>query len=36
MNSGKIAVHMDGAKVTSGIAKQVEKNSRNNFAMSQA
>ncbi len=36
MSAGKISVHMDGAKVTSGISKQVEKSTRNNYAMSQA
>ena len=31
--SGKIAVNMDGSKVTSGIAKQVGKSTRNNFSL---
>ena len=34
MASGKIAVHMDGAKVTAGISSQVDKSTRNNFALS--
>jgi hypothetical protein len=34
MASGKIAVHMDGAKVTAGISNQVDKSTRNNFALS--
>jgi hypothetical protein len=33
MASGKIAVHMDGAKVTAGVSNQVNKNTRNNFAI---
>ena len=33
MASGKIAVHMDGAKVTSGITAQVDKSTRNNVAI---
>lgn len=36
MASGKIAVHMDGSKVTAGVSKQVQNNTRNNYAMSQA
>ena len=31
LRSGKIAVYMDGAKVTSGLAKNVEKSTRNNY-----
>ena len=34
LNAGKIAVHMDGAKVTAGISNQVDKSTRNNFALS--
>jgi len=34
MASGKIAVHMDGAKVTAGVSNQVNKSTRNNFAIS--
>jgi hypothetical protein len=33
LNAGKIAVHMDGAKVTAGVSNQVNKNTRNNFAI---
>jgi hypothetical protein len=33
MASGKIAVHMDGAKVTAGVSNQINKNTRNNFAI---
>jgi hypothetical protein len=33
MASGKIGVFMDGSKVTSGIAKQVDKNTRNQYSM---
>jgi transcriptional regulator with XRE-family HTH domain len=33
MASGKIAVHMDGAKVTAGVSNQVSKNTRNNFSI---
>ena len=33
MASGKIAINMDGSKVTSGIAKQVGKSTRNNFSL---
>lgn len=33
MASGKIGVFMDGSKVTSGIAKQVDKNTRNHYSM---
>ena len=33
MASGKIAVHMDGAKVTAGVSQQTSKNTRNNFAI---
>jgi hypothetical protein len=33
MASGKIAVHMDGAKVTAGVSNQVNKSTRNNFAI---
>ena len=33
MASGKIAVHMDGAKVTAGVSTQVNKSTRNNFAI---
>ena len=33
MASGKIGVFMDGTKVTSGIAKQVDKNTRNHYSM---
>jgi hypothetical protein len=31
LRGGKIAVYMDGAKVTSGLAKNVEKSTRNNY-----
>ena len=34
--AGKIAVNMDGVKVSSGIAKVVDGGTRNNFAMAQA
>jgi endonuclease III len=33
MASGKIGVFMDGSKVTAGIAKQVDKNTRNHYSM---
>jgi hypothetical protein len=33
MASGKIGVYMDGSKVTSGIAKQVDKSTRNYYSM---
>jgi hypothetical protein len=33
MASGKIGVFMDGSKVTSGISKQVDKNTRNHYSM---
>jgi hypothetical protein len=33
MASGKISVHMDGEKVSSGINKQSDKTTRNNYAM---
>lgn len=33
MAAGKIAVHMDGAKVTAGVSNQVNKSTRNNFAI---
>jgi hypothetical protein len=33
MAAGKIAVYMDGQKVTAGVAKQADKSSRNNFAI---
>jgi hypothetical protein len=33
LNAGKIAVHMDGAKVTAGVSQQTSKNTRNNFAI---
>ena len=33
MASGKIGVFMDGSKVTSGIAKQVDKNTRNHYSL---
>lgn len=36
MASGKIAVYMDSAKVTSGVNTQVEKTTRNNYNLGQA
>ena len=36
MASGKIAVYMDSAKVTAGVNTQVEKSTRNNFALGQS
>jgi transcriptional regulator with XRE-family HTH domain len=33
MAAGKISVHMDGAKVTAGVSNQVNKSTRNNFAI---
>ena len=36
MASGKIAVYMDSAKVTSGVNTQVEKTTRNNYNIGQA
>jgi transcriptional regulator with XRE-family HTH domain len=33
MAAGKISVHMDGAKVTAGVSTQVNKSTRNNFAI---
>jgi hypothetical protein len=33
MAAGKISVHMDGDKVSSGINKQSDKTTRNNYAM---
>jgi hypothetical protein len=33
MVAGKISVHMDGAKVTAGVSNQVNKSTRNNFAI---
>ena len=36
LTAGKVAVYMDGVKLTNGIGKQAERTSRNNFNMSQA
>jgi hypothetical protein len=36
MASGKIAVYMDSAKVTSNVNTQVEKTTRNSYNMGQA
>jgi hypothetical protein len=33
MAGGKIGVNMDGAKVTAGVSNQVNKSTRNNFAI---
>ena len=36
LTAGKVAVYMDGVKLTNGIGKQAERSTRNGFNMSQA